>query len=378
MVPADRKLYALRDATGTVPSISLISSSIMSKKLAEGLDGLVLDVKTGSGAFMKDLNASRELAKTMVGIGKVHGVETVALITSMDQPLGREVGNANEIRESVEVLRGGGPEDVIELTLALGEVMLELAGVDGGRDRLLSAIEDGSAFRRLVDVAVAHGGDASVLHDPSHDRAGARDGLTLEELDARLPRGSVDGQGGGVTAGQEQDHALHGDDPLQGVGDGHEEGCASQVPRHRPLDLHERRQLVTGEPKVLRRPFEPKLEFPARLGEGGVGAEPLQLDAGAVGEELEDLLKLRLAWHGLAVDHRQMAKALPVGGAQRHAEIAARSHLGQQRVVVISRAVYLHAAYRRQAMPLLAHKAMHKREQLILLEHLALDHEPHA
>lgn len=167
IAPADKKLYALRDATGTVPSIPLISSSIMSKKLAEGLDGLVLDVKTGSGAFMKELADSRLLAETMVGIGNSYGVRTVALITSMEQPLGREVGNANEIRESVEVLRGGGPDDVVELTLALGEVMLELAGIDGGRDRLQTAIDDGSAFRKLVEVAEAHGGDTSVLEDLS-------------------------------------------------------------------------------------------------------------------------------------------------------------------------------------------------------------------
>jgi pyrimidine-nucleoside phosphorylase len=167
MVPADRKLYALRDATGTVPSIPLISSSIMSKKLAEGLEGLVLDVKTGSGAFMRDLEASRALARNMVGIGRSHGVDTVALITSMEQPLGAEVGNANEIGESVAVLRGEGPPDVVELTLALGEVMLELAGIDGGRARLQSAIDDGSGLDKLIEVAVAHGGDPAVLEDPS-------------------------------------------------------------------------------------------------------------------------------------------------------------------------------------------------------------------
>lgn len=167
MVPADRKLYALRDSTATVPSIPLISSSIMSKKLAEGLDGLVLDVKTGSGAFMDEIAGARDLARTMVGIGTRSGVETVALITSMDQPLGNEVGNANEIRESVEVLRGEGPEDVTELTLALGEVMLELAEIDGGRDRLLETISSGAALQKLKDVTTAHGGDTSVLDDTS-------------------------------------------------------------------------------------------------------------------------------------------------------------------------------------------------------------------
>lgn len=167
IVPADQKLYALRDATGTVSSIPLIASSIMSKKLSEGLDGLVLDVKTGSGAFMDAIDESRELARTMVGIGINNDVETVALITSMEQPLGNEVGNANEIRESVEVLNGEGPEDVTELTLALGEVMLELAGIDGGRERLQEAIDSGAALQKLKDVVTAHGGDASVLDDTS-------------------------------------------------------------------------------------------------------------------------------------------------------------------------------------------------------------------
>lgn len=166
MVPADRMLYALRDSTATVPSIPLIASSIMSKKLAEGLDGLVLDVKTGSGAFMKDLDRSRELAETMVKIGESHEVSTVALITQMDQPLGREVGNANEIRESVDVLRGDGPKDVTELTLTLGEIMLELAGVDGGRDRLDETLVSGHALQKLIDVVEAHGGDSSAIQDP--------------------------------------------------------------------------------------------------------------------------------------------------------------------------------------------------------------------
>ena len=167
MVPADRKLYALRDVTGTVPSIPLISSSIMSKKLAEGLDGLLLDVKMGSGAFMKNLNNARHLAQTMVGIGASHGVNTVAFITSMEQPLGNEVGNANEIKESIDVLRGEGPDDVTELTMVFGETMLELAGIDGGRERLGEAIESGAALQKFIDVTVALGGDRSVIENPT-------------------------------------------------------------------------------------------------------------------------------------------------------------------------------------------------------------------
>lgn len=183
MAPADRKLYALRDATGTVSSIPLISSSIMSKKLAEGIDGLLLDVKTGSGANIKKLDNSRELARTMVGVATGYGVETVAFITSMDQPLGHEVGNASEIRESVDVLRGDGPEDVTELTLTFGEVMLDLAGVSGGRDRLEQVIDSGDALQKFKDVITAQGGDPSVVDDTSR--------LPLAEFEAVIeaPRG---------------------------------------------------------------------------------------------------------------------------------------------------------------------------------------------
>src|SRR5512138_2364610 len=130
LAPADRKLYALRDVTGTVEAIPLIASSIMSKKIAEGTGALVLDVKVGSGAFMKSAGDARELARTMVELGRAHGVNTVALLTDMNTPLGRAIGNAVEVTESVEVLAGGGPADVVELTVALAREMVALAGLD--------------------------------------------------------------------------------------------------------------------------------------------------------------------------------------------------------------------------------------------------------
>ncbi|MGB7860467.1 MAG: thymidine phosphorylase [Acidimicrobiia bacterium] len=181
MAPADQKLYALRDATGTVPSIPLIASSILSKKLAEGLDGLVLDVKTGSGASMRRLEDSRELARTMVEIASGYGVKTTALVTSMEQPLGREVGNASEIRESIDVLRGEGPPDVTELTMVLAEEMLELAGLSGGRGLLEEKIASGAAFDKLVEVTAAHGGDTAMLRDPSRLPVAAHEGVVVAE-----------------------------------------------------------------------------------------------------------------------------------------------------------------------------------------------------
>jgi thymidine phosphorylase len=157
LAPADKKLYALRDVTGTVEAIPLIASSIMSKKIAEGTGALVLDVKVGSGAFMKDVDDARELARTMVDLGTDAGVTTVALLTNMQTPLGLTAGNALEVRESVEVLAGGGPPDVVELTLALAREMLAVAGVTDvdPADRL----RDGAAMDVWRRMIAAQGGD---------------------------------------------------------------------------------------------------------------------------------------------------------------------------------------------------------------------------
>jgi thymidine phosphorylase len=156
LAPADRRLYALRDVTGTVESIPLIASSIMSKKIAEGTSALVLDVKVGSGAFMKDEQRARELAQTMVALGQEHGVTTRALLTRMDVPLGRAVGNAVEVEESVTALRGQGPGDLMEVTLALAAQMLALVGID---EDPAAAIADGRALAAYRDMVRAQGGD---------------------------------------------------------------------------------------------------------------------------------------------------------------------------------------------------------------------------
>lgn len=158
LAPADKKLYALRDVTATVEAIPLIASSIMSKKIAEGTSALVLDVKTGNGAFMSDPKRAEELARTMVSLGQRAGVKTRALVTAMDVPLGLTAGNALEVRESVEVLAGGGPSDVVELTVLLAREMLDAAGVKDGKDPE-TALKDGSAMDKWRAMISAQGGD---------------------------------------------------------------------------------------------------------------------------------------------------------------------------------------------------------------------------
>ena len=156
LCPADRKLYALRDVTATVEAVPLIASSIMSKKIAEGTDALVLDVKVGSGAFLPDLATARRLAETMVGLGQAHGVRTVALVTDMDAPLGRTAGNGLEVDESIDVLKGAGPADLVEVTLALAREMVALAGLPTDP---ADAIRDGRALAAWEAMVAAQGGD---------------------------------------------------------------------------------------------------------------------------------------------------------------------------------------------------------------------------
>ncbi len=170
IAPADRRLYALRDATATVESIPLISASIMSKKLAEGLTGLVLDVKRGSGAFLPELDRGLSLARTMIELGADHGCPVVALLTAMDRPLGRACGNALEVEESIMALRGEGPPDLMKVTYALGAEMLLLGGVASDRDdarrRMEVSISSGKAARKFQEIIEAQGGDPRVVDDP--------------------------------------------------------------------------------------------------------------------------------------------------------------------------------------------------------------------
>jgi pyrimidine-nucleoside phosphorylase len=202
LVPADKKLYALRDVTSTVASIPLITASIMSKKLAEGLDALVLDVKYGSGAFMKHLEDARRLAESMTAVGNRMGVRTSALVTDMNQPLGRMVGNGVEIDESLDVLRGGGPKDLVELTLALGAELLIATDRADDRERarhvLREQLSSGRAYERFAAMVRAQGGDLEAPRPRAPESAVAADrGGFVEAIDTESLGWAVIEMGGG-------------------------------------------------------------------------------------------------------------------------------------------------------------------------------------
>lgn len=208
IAPADRRMYALRDATATVESIPLIASSIMSKKLAEGLTGLVLDVKRGSGAFLPALDDTLELAKTMVSLGADHGCPVVALVTAMDRPLGRACGNALETEEAIHALMGEGPDDLMQVTYALGAEMLLLAGaaanVADAKGQMQRAIADGRAAEQFKRIIEAQGGNPAVVDDPAllpeapaHQVVTAsRDGVIAAVRARAIGRGVVELGGG--------------------------------------------------------------------------------------------------------------------------------------------------------------------------------------
>ena len=184
LAPADRKLYALRDVTGTVESIPLIASSIMSKKIAEGTGALVLDVKVGAGAFLPEIERARELASTMVELGAAHDVRVSALLTDMEVPLGRAVGNALEVDESLDILQGKGPSDVVEVTLALAREMLTLVGIEADAR---ATLQDGSALECFETMVRAQGGDASapLPRAPERDTVAAGQDGYVTAMDAR-------------------------------------------------------------------------------------------------------------------------------------------------------------------------------------------------
>ncbi|MEO7998237.1 MAG: thymidine phosphorylase, partial [Gemmatimonadaceae bacterium] len=208
IAPADRRFYALRDATATVESIPLIAASIMSKKLAEGLTGLVLDVKRGSGAFLPELDRSLSLARTMIDIGVDHGCPVVALVTAMDRPLGRACGNALEVEEAIMALKGEGPPDVMSVTYALGAEMLLMGGVardrEEARRKMEVAISSGRAATKFQEIIEAQGGNPAVVDDPALLREAAeleiftapRDGVIAQVEPRRIGVGVIELGGG--------------------------------------------------------------------------------------------------------------------------------------------------------------------------------------
>jgi pyrimidine-nucleoside phosphorylase len=240
LAPADKTLYALRDVTGTVESIPLICGSILSKKLAEGIDVLVLDVKFGRGAFMKDKAKAKELALALVSVANAMGKPTRAVLTAMDQPLGRNVGNALEVLESIECLRGRGPADTMEVTYALGAQMLLLTGVEqserAARGRLEDSVRSGAALRKFRELVAAQGGDVSVIDEPSRlPRArlrvpiAAKRGGTVADVDAMKIALAALRLGAGRTRAEDSIDPAVGISDLVKIGESVEAGATLAV-----------------------------------------------------------------------------------------------------------------------------------------------------
>lgn len=229
LAPADKRFYALRDVTATVPSVPLITGSILSKKIAEGIDALILDVKWGSGAFMKTLDDARELAKSLVFVGNALGVKTAAVITDKNQPLGRMIGNAVEVDESIDVLRGIGPQDVFDLTIDLGSRLLVLAGVENehadAAKQLKHRINSGEALKRLEEMVKSHGGDLHRKREigTEHIVESTESGFVHRVNAERLGFAIIEMGGGRKQLGDQLDHSC-GIEFLVRIGDKIEKG----------------------------------------------------------------------------------------------------------------------------------------------------------
>ncbi len=263
IAPADRKMYALRDVTGTVPSIPLITASILSKKIAEGIDALILDVKWGSGAFMQTLDEARALAKSLVEVGNQLGAKTKAIITDMNQPLGRMIGNAVEVDESVDVLKGEGPEDVIELTLALGAEALVLAGAESNFDSAKAALQDkidsGDGLKCLREMVKSHGGDLDAVRDreTASDILADQSGYVSKINTQRIGLAVIEMGGGRKKMGDPINHAS-GVEFLVRIGDKVEAGqpigklfCESSAKQYA-------RELVSASVSISDSPVDPQ------------------------------------------------------------------------------------------------------------------------
>lgn len=275
LAPADKKLYALRDVTATVECIPLICGSILSKKLAEGIDALVLDVKFGRGAFMKTLAEARQLAEALVRVGQAGGKQVRALLTAMDQPLGRTVGNALEVAESVACLRGEGPADVMEVTYALGSHMLILGGAArdeaGARQQLERVVANGAALARLREIVAAQGGDVRAIDDPAR--------LPQAKFQVPLPAtragvvSDVDGMGVALAAlrlGAGRAKAADRIDPAVGVS--HLVKIGERVASGQPLAMiHANDEAALAEARAM-------LAKAIALGDGSPAKQPLVVE----------------------------------------------------------------------------------------------------
>ncbi|MEZ6051739.1 MAG: thymidine phosphorylase [Planctomycetaceae bacterium] len=263
LVPADRKLYALRDVTATVSCIPLITASIMSKKLAEGLDALVLDVKYGSGAFMENLADARRLAQGMVAVGQHLDVTTSALITDMDQPLGRMIGNSVEVNESIDVLQGGGPADVRELTLALAAEVLLSVGMVESLETAMQALKDrldsGRAFEKFAQMVAAQGGDVSADRRlaPISEVAAPRSGVVQSIITQALGFTIIAMGGGRKVQGDTIDHSV-GIEILVRVGDRVEQGQPIARIFAQPHVAQDARMVIQEAIDIGEGPVEPR------------------------------------------------------------------------------------------------------------------------